>query len=79
MRYIKVKFSESEDMGRIILKENKIIIEASDKRTKKFLEELIIGWKQREKLNDKQLFEIILEITAHYSGMFFSNILENEE
>lgn len=77
MRYIKVKFSESEDRGKIILKENKIIIEANNKQTKEFLEGLIIEWEQREKLNDKKLFEIIPEITAHYSRMFFSNIIED--
>ncbi|GAI68196.1 unnamed protein product, partial [marine sediment metagenome] len=39
MRYIKVMFSEEKDMGKIILKKNKIIVEANNKRTKKFLEE----------------------------------------
>lgn len=78
MRHIKVKFSENEDTGKIILKEDKIIVEASNNRTKEFLEELLEQWKQREKLDDKKLFEIIPEITAHYSRMFFSNIIEKE-
>jgi len=76
MRYIKVKFSESEDRGKIILKGNKIIVEANNKRTKEFLKELVNNWRKREKLSDKKLFEIIPEITAHYSRMFFSNIIE---
>lgn len=76
MRYIKVMFSEEKDMGKIILKENKIIVEANNKRTKKFLEELVVKWKQREKLGGKKLFELIPGITSYYSRLFFSNIIE---
>lgn len=76
MRYIKVRFAEEKDTGKIILKKNKIMVEASNKRTKEFLEELIVKWKQREKLNDKKLFELIPGITSYYSRLFFSNIIE---
>lgn len=79
MKYIKVRFAEEKDVGRIILKKNRIIVEANNKRTKEFLRELINNWRKREKLSDKKLFEIIPEITSHYSRMFFSNIIEEED
>lgn len=78
MKYIKVRFAEEEDVGKIILKENKIKVEANNKRTKEFLKELVNKWRKREKLSDKKLFEIIPGITSYYSRLFFSNVIEED-
>ena len=76
MRYIKVKLWGAKDIGRIILKEDKIKVESENEEDRLFLDDLIKGWEKQFKLKDEELFNRIPDITSHYSRMFFSGILE---
>lgn len=80
MKYIRVRQSGySKDTAKIILKDNRIVIETDDDNRAVFLKGIIDKWKSDYDYKDSELFRKIPLIGSHYSRLFFSDVLTKQD